>query len=551
MQGATFSMRARPADCCSAAAGPASARMHGAPFPMRARQLRCSAAAGPQEPTAAFLPGTHGRAKAVDNGVPRLDQEADFRYRRADMSQLHAYTARWRFGRNIVRGEAGMNLAEAALLVAAEDDAIASHSTVAFPVEAFLGRIQTLADEFEQQRLWPMAEETARAGSVWAVQPAAQLCARPPGRVVGVVTGRGRVRGDSGGGGGGGGTSVGGGGGGGGGGGRARGALDPCSVLSALNDFLFVGQRISAAPFGRSNLPPNSVLDHPGVWEDARWGYLNETLIRRRGHPAAVAILYAEVMRRLLSKGAVDFAVAIDTAGFSGLPRPVVLKGFSRDMLMRGPPAQSLSASRGESEGVSSGEPPLMALNTCTSDALAELLRHLKRSYWPLPWDTSVDACVDGGSGSHGGFRPAAKAATGDSMGAQLRAVSQVANWRLERGIWTSPGAGDIRRCRAACERLVLLGGEGAEAERRDLAVILLHQGELSRAAAELDAYMGSAHYKSAADPMDRTLCRTMAGLLGGVESLERAVPVSLEVLLAGPTPEEARFDEAKMPLTW
>jgi hypothetical protein len=85
----------------------------------------------------------------------------------------------------------------------------------------------------------------------------------------------------------------------------------------------------------------------------------------------------------------------------------------------------------------------------------------------------------------------------------------------------------------------------------RPQAVILLHQGELSKAAAELDAYMGSAHYKNAADPMDRALCRSMADLLGGVESLERVAPVSLEALLAGPSPDEARFDERKMPLTW
>lgn len=51
-------------------------------------------------------------------------------------------------------------------------------------------------------------------------------------------------------------------------------------------------------------------------------------------------------------------------------------------------------------------------------------------------------------------------------MSAQLRAISTVANWRLERGVWTSPGAGDIRRCRAACERLVLLGGESEDEER-------------------------------------------------------------------------------------
>lgn len=67
---------------------------------------------------------------------------------------------------------------------------------------------------------------------------------------------------------------------------------------------------------------------------------------------------------------------------------------------------------------------------------------------------------------SHGGFRPGAKAAIGEEMSAQLRAISTVANWRLERGVWTSPGAGDIRRCRAACERLVLLGGESEDEER-------------------------------------------------------------------------------------
>jgi hypothetical protein len=86
-------------------------------------------------------------------------------------------------------------------------------------------------------------------------------------------------------------------------------------------------------------------------------------------------------------------------------------------------------------------------------------------------------------------------------------------------------GAGDIRRCRAACERLVLLGdvaeggalssswmaGDGIsgiddaygmssqaaeraasqrDRERRDLAVILMHEGELSAAMAELGKYM-------------------------------------------------------------
>lgn len=37
--------------------------------------------------------------------------------------------------------------------------------------------------------------------------------------------------------------------------------------------------------------------------------------------------------------------------------------------------------------------------------------------------------------------------------------------------------AGDLRRAKAACERLVLVAGEAFPAERRDLAVILLHCG--------------------------------------------------------------------------
>ena len=171
-----------------------------------------------------------------------------------------------------------MQLAEAALLVAAEDDAIASHSTVPFPVESYLARIQALADEFAQQRLRPLLERAAataagqqqqQPGSAGSPYPSSSSTAPLP--------------------------------------------LPPATVLAELEDYLYQTQRISVPAFGRSNLPPSALLDHPGVWEDARWAYLNELLIRRRGHPAAVAVLYAEVMRRLLSSGSLDFAVSMDT----------------------------------------------------------------------------------------------------------------------------------------------------------------------------------------------------------------------------------------------
>ena len=207
----------------------------------------------------------------------RVTRQVVCAYCRADTSALFAYTARWRFCTNIARGEAGMQLAEAALLVAAEDDAIASHSTVPFPVESYLARIQALADEFAQQRLRPLLERAAATAAGQQQQQQGLAGSPSPSSSTAPLL------------------------------------LPAATVLAELEDYLYQTQRISVPAFGRSNLPPSALLDHPGVWEDARWAYLNELLIRRRGHPAAVAVLYAEVMRRLLSSGSLDFAVSMDT----------------------------------------------------------------------------------------------------------------------------------------------------------------------------------------------------------------------------------------------
>ena len=155
-------------------------------------------------------------------------------------------------------------------------------------------------------------------------------------------------------------------------------------------------------------------------------------------------------------------------------------------------------------------------LNTCSTAALEELLRLLKRAYWPCAWDTGLDPPYREGVGSQGGFRCAfsprfprvcacaltsrggtvlrhlvqlwrgrtggrALASTlagtvqclrqrtlwacrGAAMDAlegpasvHLQAVARAAEHRLKRGIWTSPGAGDVRRAVAAAERLVLI----------------------------------------------------------------------------------------------
>lgn len=45
-----------------------------------------------------------------------------------------------------------------------------------------------------------------------------------------------------------------------------------------------------------------------------------------------------------------------------------------------------------------------LMLNTCSSDALIEVLQHLKRSFWTYPWNTSE---ADGG-----GFRSGSAGAT-------------------------------------------------------------------------------------------------------------------------------------------
>ena len=62
------------------------------------------------------------------------------------MSEVHAWRARRAFAENVARGESGINLAEAALQVAAEDDALVSHSTVPLPVQSFHSRISRIAN---------------------------------------------------------------------------------------------------------------------------------------------------------------------------------------------------------------------------------------------------------------------------------------------------------------------------------------------------------------------------------------------------------------------
>ena len=141
---------------------------------------------------------------------------------------------------------------------------------------------------------------------------------------------------------------------------------------------------------------------------------------------------------------------------------------------------------------------------------IAELLRFLKRSYWPFAWDSSaaggsstgvhschppnqlpkdgisqcqtaanpssapqpgcstqcdhhlerahrIGCCPLDPSRAAGGFTDAALCLLEGAESAELQAISRVAEHRLARGIWTSPGAGDLRRALAAAQRLAIL----------------------------------------------------------------------------------------------
>ena len=71
------------------------------------------------------------------------------------------------------------------------------------------------------------------------------------------------------------------------------------------------------------------------------------------------------------------------------IPTFVLLPGMTRRMLTR---------------------PDGTLLNTCTSDAIIQILRFLKRAYWPFAWDSSQGLAADSrGLGIGGGFAGAAQ----------------------------------------------------------------------------------------------------------------------------------------------
>ena len=71
-----------------------------------------------------------------------------------------------------------------------------------------------------------------------------------------------------------------------------------------------------------------------------------------------------------------------------------------------------------------------------------------------------------------------------------------------------------MRRAKAAAERLCILAGDAFPWERRDVAVLLWHTGEVSQAAAELEAYVSSSYYRTTAKAREKNLVERLLALM-------------------------------------
>lgn len=347
------------------------------------------------------------------------DTEKDPRYQRRDMSLEHWSEFRLRFLAELEKGESQASLTELSLLVAAEDDALISHSSVKFPVEAYSKRLEKLTSDFQ----------------VW-------LDSLPghDNAVDGVPS------------------------------------RDDSVTIDLLLEFLF-GDSIGFTPWvskydtkHNTSLPRHSIVDHPGVWESPSVAYLHSVLAKKTGLSACLSIIVSDILQRLLQHGTISHFHKV-TVSSQGLPGIELVDGIHENM------------------------------NGCSFDALRLLVAHLKRSYWPFQW-SSHDPYG-------GGFVGAAKTFLSGAESAESEAIARAAVHRLERGVWTSPGAGDIRRAMAACERLVLLHSQSmhtsnihADARaleavaRRDLGVLFCHTGRFDQAKMELQRCKDLVGYK-------------------------------------------------------
>ena len=242
----------------------------------------------------------------------------------------------------------------------------------------------------------------------------------------------------------------------------------PHSIVSELEEFLFVDQRFRLPEFVASNLPNNkAIVENPGVWERTSNAYLNSVLVSRVGIPATLAIILGDILRRLMTNGEIDCFCKVRCGSMDDIPTVDIVE----DIAVTG---------------------SQVILNPCSIDALGEMLQYLVRSYWPFAWETG-----QAHSPLTGGFESAANnfISEGQATSAESEAIARTAKHRLERGIWTSPGAGDLRRCVASCERLVLvyqvIGDKSSQGlARANLSILYCHMGMFPEAMAEIKESM-------------------------------------------------------------
>lgn len=351
--------------------------------------------------------------------------------------------ARVAFQRSVNVGEDRMDLMTAALAIEAEDDALTSNgSPVPFPMGAFRQRIVRFADSVEA--LLKIEAENADYGDDISSEK--------------------------------------------------NETQSTTKIVATAERYLFSVLKFrlpnsSREVEGEKDVTGKAIqYDHPGVHFSPDHCYISRVLTKKVGCAAILAIILDALIRELTSRGVLKNMVKIACKGSSSLPYCVILDlSISSDW----------------------------TINATPCDSLILVLLHLKRSFWPFAWETekrmrngnsSIPKMYADGMHSHNnedcammdalgsGFTGAAKSALQiwkgnfqESNDAYLEAVSRAAAHRLKRGIWTTTGGGDIKRCIVACERLVILHKCGNAVaicdtvngflSMRDLGVLYFHDG--------------------------------------------------------------------------
>ncbi|KAG6541192.1 hypothetical protein Mapa_017426 [Marchantia paleacea] len=306
------------------------------------------------------------------------------------------------------------DLARAVLEIAAEDDALVSHSAVPLPVDMYLERLDSMATEFAGHHL------------------------------------------------------------------PSHDPHNPSAILDALDKYLYIYKG-----FQRTSTEAS---------RDPRDFYLNGVLTRRLGTPVMLGLIYSEVVKRLKLRGAIEFLVHLQCpkVGTDLWWPQAIVKEAAGDL-------EDSALNQQKAETKAAG----MQQNLLTSEVvLSEVLRSLKSLYWPWKPENGVseesgflDAAtainrgpVSSGSSVHGPFESLFTAPS-RSRGSDV-ARARAAQYRLQRGIWTSTAFGDLRCALAASERLVILGID--RMERRDYGVLLFHCGLYEQAFQYLNSHLTS-----------------------------------------------------------